>query len=237
MTDNRSGDRPRRTQRERSEAMQRRILEATLRVVGNQGYHSFSLQDVADEARISRGAITHHYTSKVDLAAEAIRYYNTWRFSRVTDVSEETLMLTLTQKMDRLWTSFVEIFPITLEIIFALRADKELRELVGQKKGKIVEELISGYVKIFSEYSGLHLPMNIIAVINAFYRGLYLEAMAAPPERVNQIKDDFQKIIISFLKQNNMLPHELALYRNPPMAPLLSQAPQPEVAGQDKKVG
>ncbi len=213
--------RVRRTQKERTETTQQNVLQATLRCLGTKGYHAFTLQDVADAAGISRGAITHHYRTKLDLTAEAVRYFVDWRFSKVMDTAQENGPLDLPAKMDRLWHSFVQIFPITLEIIFALRSDRELREMVGQRQdtvlqGNIIDELVSGYAKIFSHYSAIDLPESLISVINAFYRGLYIEAMSAPPERIAAIKSNFQDMVILFLEHNKLMPSALAGYRSGP---------------------
>lgn len=210
---------PRRTQRERTETTQQNVLQATLKCLGTKGYHAYTLQDIADAAGISRGAITHHYKTKLELTAEAVRYFVDWRFSQVMDTAQDNAPLDLPAKMDRLWNSFVQIFPITLEIIFALRSDRELRDLVGKRRdtvlqGNIVDELVSGYVKIFSQYSAIDLPESVISVINAFYRGLYIEAMSAPPEKIAAIKANFQDMVVLFLEHNRLMPSALAGYRS-----------------------
>lgn len=209
----------RRTQKERTETTQQNVLQSTLRCLGTKGYHAFTLQDIADAAGISRGAITHHYKTKLELTAEAVRYFVDWRFSQVMDTAQDNAALDLPAKLDRLWDSFVQIFPITLEIIFALRSDRELRELVGTRRdsvlqGNIIDELVSGYVKIFSAYSSIDLPERVISVINAFYRGLYIEAMSAPPEKITEIKANFQAMVMLFLEHNKLMPSALAGYRS-----------------------
>lgn len=201
--------------------MQQKVLQSTLRCLGTKGYHSFTLQDIADGAGVSRGAITHHYTTKLELTAEAIRYFVEWRHASVIETDAENAPLDLPAKMDKLWDSFVQIFPITLEIIFALRSEKELRDLVGRKrhdvlKGSIIDDLVSGYAKIFAQYAAVDLPDTLIAVVNAFYRGLYIEAMSAPPERIATIKACFQDMVILFLNTQNLMPRELVGYRSGP---------------------
>ena len=211
--------RARRTQRERTETTQQNVLQSTLRCLGTKGYHAFTLQDIADAAGISRGAIAHRYRTKLELTAEAVRYFVDWRFSQVADTIEANGPLDLPARLDRLWESFVQIFPITLEIIFALRSDRELRDLVGKRRdavlqGSIVDELVSGYVKIFSDYSQMDLPDSVISMVNAFYRGLYIEAMSAPPEKIAEIKANFQEMVTLFLEHNQLMPSALAGYRS-----------------------
>ena len=50
------------------------VLEAALACLADGGYSGCSLQMVADRAEISRGAMLHHYVSKMDLIAASIEY-------------------------------------------------------------------------------------------------------------------------------------------------------------------
>lgn len=69
---------PRRlTQAERSEAMRRRLLAATLQGLAEDGYAGTSLNTIVRRAGVSRGAQTHHYPSKqaliLDTAEDLLR--------------------------------------------------------------------------------------------------------------------------------------------------------------------
>lgn len=65
--------RGRRTQTERREQTQRKILDAAIAILHAKGYAGLSTVDVADLAAVSRGALTHHYPSKELLAAGALQ--------------------------------------------------------------------------------------------------------------------------------------------------------------------
>lgn len=57
----------RRTQAERSAAMRGRILEAAVTCLYKQGYGATTTVSVATTAKVSRGAMLHHFPSKADL--------------------------------------------------------------------------------------------------------------------------------------------------------------------------
>jgi AcrR family transcriptional regulator len=59
--------RPRRTQKERSEATIAELLAAARRLFAEQGYAATSLEDVADAAGVTKGAVYHHFKGKQDL--------------------------------------------------------------------------------------------------------------------------------------------------------------------------
>lgn len=66
--------RKRRTQAQRSAEMRERILDAAVRKLGDKGYAGFRTADVATEAGVSKGALTHHYASKDALVLAALEH-------------------------------------------------------------------------------------------------------------------------------------------------------------------
>lgn len=62
----------RRTQRERSEAMIARLLDATIVTIAEQGYRATSIQAISARAEVSRGALFAHFDSKIDLVLAAM---------------------------------------------------------------------------------------------------------------------------------------------------------------------
>lgn len=61
-------------QQRKSGEMRVRILEATIDSLVEKGYAGLSTNDVTKRAGISRGAMHHHFPSRMDLAAAVIEY-------------------------------------------------------------------------------------------------------------------------------------------------------------------
>lgn len=179
--------------------MQRRVLDATLRCIGEQGYIGVSLQDIADTAGVSRGAITHHYASKMELTAAAIHYFVQWRYDKVHAAFEGKGDLDLRGRLDLLWQQFQQVFPITFEIIVALRSDKELLAQYKRTAPTGVETIVTGYEEFFPELSGLKVSGVVIAVMAAFYRGAYIEMIARDPAYIEEMKAVFQDMLLKYL--------------------------------------
>jgi AcrR family transcriptional regulator len=59
---------------ERTAAMRKRLIEAAIECLTKQGYGATTLQLVTDTAGASRGAILHHFPSKVDLMIAVAEY-------------------------------------------------------------------------------------------------------------------------------------------------------------------
>jgi AcrR family transcriptional regulator len=66
---------------------QAQIIEAALRRIAKQGSHNVSVQDVATEARLSKGAVLHYYPTKEELFAAVFREF----FRRIFERSKRTM--------------------------------------------------------------------------------------------------------------------------------------------------
>ncbi|WP_321325413.1 TetR/AcrR family transcriptional regulator [uncultured Parasphingorhabdus sp.] len=64
----------RRTQAERREEAETRLLVETIKLVGECGYDGFTLADVAEAAGYSRGLPAHYFGSKEGLLARVVEY-------------------------------------------------------------------------------------------------------------------------------------------------------------------
>ncbi len=65
---------PAKWQQQKSAETRLRILEATVSCLVENGYSGLSTQEVTRRAGISRGAMHHHYASRMDLVAAVIEY-------------------------------------------------------------------------------------------------------------------------------------------------------------------
>jgi AcrR family transcriptional regulator len=65
---------PAKWQQQKSAETRLRILEATVSCLVEKGYAGLSTQEVTKRAAISRGAMHHHYGSRMDLVAAVIEY-------------------------------------------------------------------------------------------------------------------------------------------------------------------
>ncbi|MBY9067263.1 TetR/AcrR family transcriptional regulator [Hyphomonas sp. WL0036] len=179
-------------------------MEATLRAIAEKGYHLVSLLDIARTAGVSRGAITHHYVNKQELTAAAIRYFVDWRNSELVDAVNDCACSSFACRLNVMWDWFQRIFPITLEVVTALRSDVELRRLVDRGGAGTYEKITSGYAEFFSEETGLELPHNVIVMVTAFYRGLYFESLTGSREEILAVKAEFDAVLEQVMKQQKV---------------------------------
>lgn len=59
---------------DRTAAMRKRLIDAAIESLGALGYGATTLQVVTDRAKVSRGAVLHHFPTKVDLMIAVAEY-------------------------------------------------------------------------------------------------------------------------------------------------------------------
>ena len=76
--------RKRRTQEERREEAERRLLEAAVRIIAKNGIETFTLADVGEAAGYSRGLPAHYFKTKAGLLTAVVNYLVEHYFRRTT---------------------------------------------------------------------------------------------------------------------------------------------------------
>jgi AcrR family transcriptional regulator len=69
----------------RPDARMQELLEAALRVFAEKGYHAARLDDVADAAGVTKGAIYHYFDTKEALLLGVVEHYQALAFGRAED--------------------------------------------------------------------------------------------------------------------------------------------------------
>lgn len=185
----------RRTQEERSTEMKDRLLKAALEGLAEDGYAATSTQEVVKRAGVSRGALVHHFPTKVDLFAEAAaflisrRIHKTRQMVANLDGQDDELE----KRLRLLWQNYREDFPANIEFMIAARTDRPLRERF--------DERLEDYLPTESNNSDTANPHAYLGndpspllteyMIGCFIRGLCLEEIVNDQKLAEQIFDKF----------------------------------------------
>jgi AcrR family transcriptional regulator len=162
--------------------MRKRLIDAAIDCLCEQGYAATTLQSVTDVAGVSRGAILHHFPNKVDLMIAVAEYAAGKQNRRVA-----RLLADAKPGMDRYmgitmatWDAMTRPPSIALiEIMMASRSDKDL-----SARFPAVNEALETYqsqgVWEQAQSVGIHDREAIQSMIwlhNAAMRGLVLDYM------------------------------------------------------------
>lgn len=178
---NRTTARPRRRQQDRTAEARRRLAEATIDCLSRCGYAGTTLQQVADAAGLSRGAVQHHYESKLDLVADAAEHLldgalmQTIATAHRLGPGDPKPFHTL---VHQLWTRLVAHprYGASLEIFAAARADPELRARIEPVLRRLSTTLGDAIAALFRPRRPGGDPVLLIGMTFTMLRGLALEA-------------------------------------------------------------
>ena len=120
-----------------SEERRNQILEAALRVFARLGFHESRMDDIAQESKLSKGALYLYYKSKDAIIAAILRFFFEQEFKRLQafvaiereeSVTEQILRLTreLTTAMD--WMQ--QLMPIAFEFYAIAGRNQDVRQFL-----------------------------------------------------------------------------------------------------------
>ncbi len=167
---------------ERTAAMRKRLIEAAIDCLGERGYGATTLQVVIDAAGVSRGAVLHHFPTKVDLMIAVAEFCAGKQDRQVRRLLADTKpgmerYLAITAAT---WDAMMRPPSIALlEIMMGSRSDREL----GERFPAVIEALESSQrdgVWQEAQSVGIQDREAIEAMVHlhtAAMRGLVLELM------------------------------------------------------------
>lgn len=171
----------RRPQAERSADTKRRLFDATVRCLNDYGYAGTSTEVVLKEAGVSRGAMLHHFPTKVDLMVAVVR-----------DAYEEEIVI-YADRLGRIKDPVERFFSLpqaawfalsrpaglaSFEIMNAARSEPGLPERLAPVQARIEAEAVEQVAEYRRQAGlqqvkdGLHLHRLIAAAL----RGLSVDA-------------------------------------------------------------
>jgi AcrR family transcriptional regulator len=195
----------RRSQAERAEQMQVRLLDATIEILATRGYARMSTNDVVRRARVSRGALAHHFPTKADLVQAAAQRLIE---RRAADFRREFSAIaperrTPAEALNVLWSHYDDPGGIAMiELTVASRSHPELQTVLGPMLHQIAESTTEIFAEFFPDLAQLPFASEALRAIHAMYAGLVLSSMAGgdADERSAEVRA-FIKILASMSGQ------------------------------------
>ncbi|MBX3201148.1 MAG: TetR/AcrR family transcriptional regulator [Labilithrix sp.] len=119
----------RRTGYKKSEASRAQVLDAAVRVLAKQGIASTSVQDIADAAGLSKGAVHYHFESKDELLERVL--------DRCCEVVESRIRAVFAEEgppLERIHRALAEMWAVRRDGVREMRVLTELHILSRQNK-------------------------------------------------------------------------------------------------------
>jgi len=165
-------------QAQKSAATRRLILDSAIRRFVELGYARTTTTAIAEEAGLSRGAMLHHFPSKIDVVKGAIEYLHSKRLkafrramSRPIDPTEDRIMLAVRAFWEHVrHPMFVAFF----ELSVAARTDPELAAILRPSQEAFEREWYATARDVFPEWENAGPQFDLALNLSRFV----LEGMA-----------------------------------------------------------
>ena len=165
--------------------MRDRLLDATLECLQEQGYTAMSTNDVVRRARVSRGALAHHFPTKADLVCAAAERLVSQRGAefreRLSAIEPERR--TVAEALDVLWSMYSDAGAAALiELTVAARHRPELRAVITAVPDRIAQLTGEMVREFFPDLAALPFIEQALYALHAFFGGLALNGLTGDEE-------------------------------------------------------
>ena len=165
----------RRTQAERRASTRAALVRATVECLVELGYARTTTQEVQSRAGVSRGALTHHFTTKADLMLAAVDHLygevsEGVRKAAVELPAEPVARIRL--GVELIWARFHgPLFVAAMELWTAARTDPELRAALLPYERRLGQQLRQLTAEVFGWPSGTPSSEAVLQVLATSMRG------------------------------------------------------------------
>lgn len=175
-----TGKRPKRNEKgwqaEKSAMTRLAILEATIQCLLELGYANTTTALIANYAGVSRGAMMHHFPSRMSVIKAVVDYLHVLRLKEyremMSDIDEPHLSLTyeVTHKSVEAAWNYVNLpsFFAYQELLAASRTDAELEKVISpvekdfEKQFLLTAKSVFPHVKNLENFTGAHDMVNFV---------------------------------------------------------------------------
>ncbi len=143
----------RKTQQERTADTTLKLLNATIDLLHDRGLNRMSTSDIAEAAGVSRGALTHHFSSKEEIIAAAVSHQLRNATDGLHKMAEGIRQSggTSDEIVDYLWRMMNDrLFYVTMEYLPEARHNAEFRTAIIP----VVKEFHAGLNSVWAELAG-----------------------------------------------------------------------------------
>jgi AcrR family transcriptional regulator len=204
---------PKRETREQKQARTRAELLATAATVfARRGYNGASVEEIAEEAGYSHGAVYSNFAGKADLFLAVFEEYMTERARELAatqvDVGEDDSLEVRARALADQWMERFakdrESFVLHMEFIAHAGRDPELAGRFGSRSAAL-REAVARYIAHYQEEAGVELalpPDDLALVLRALGIGLAVEALVSPDAVRQDLYGDFVELLVTLLRSN-----------------------------------
>jgi len=204
---------PKRESRSQKQARTRaELLSTAARVFARRGYQGASVEEIAEEAGYSHGAVYSNFDGKADLflavfeeyMAERARELAETQVAIADDAPIETRARALADQWMARFASDRESFLLHMEFIAHAGRDPELAGRFGERSAAL-REAVARFIDHYQREAGTELalpPDDLAMVLRALGIGLAIEALVSPDAVREELYGDFVELLVRLLREH-----------------------------------
>lgn len=196
--------RPERWQQQKSARTRQRLIEAAIECLVEGGYAGLTTQAVAERTAVSRGAMHHHFPTRMDLVSAVVEhvFYERMRLflqdylGEVARVGDGDLVAIAAAAH---WRSVqTREYAAYLELAVAARTDPELHGFFGPVEKRFDEVWITEMIESFPQWRDQWESMKLANdLVTATHMGLLLQRNALGEERTKAVHALIDRVVAS----------------------------------------
>ena len=160
------------------EERQSQIMEAAMKVITRKGFSSARIDDIVNEAGLSKGAIYHHYEGKKDLFLALIDHWETQTFPDFysrngKERSASDTLRDFSEEIIKVFKTRSYVFQVEVEFWSLANQDEEIRKRSQELYEKIINLFELVIIKGIREKEFLKVDTRITAIyILSVFQGI-----------------------------------------------------------------
>ncbi|HET9163368.1 MAG TPA: TetR family transcriptional regulator [Solirubrobacterales bacterium] len=203
--------RKRETRAEKQARTRAQLIATAAKVFARRGYSGASVEEIAEEAGYSHGAVYSNFEGKADLFLAVFEEYMA---ERVRELAETQAALPedapLEARARALADQWMDRFArdresVVLHMEFIAHADRD-PELAGRfgARSAAMREAVSRYISHYEEEAGVELPLpsdELAVVLRALGIGLAVESLVSPEAVRHDLYGDFVEQLVGLMRE------------------------------------
>jgi AcrR family transcriptional regulator len=186
-------------QAQKSASTRNQIIEAAIKCFVDLGYSRTTTTAIAEKAGLSRGAMLHHFPSKIDIVRSAVDYLHSKRLkafrkaiSRLAPMRDDRVH----QSVEAYWQQVRHpMFLAFFELTVAARTDPELAAILKPAQEAFDREWYRTAVELFPEWKGAGENFDLALDLSHYL----IEGMAV--NLMNHEPTDRDRRVLSWLEE------------------------------------
>lgn len=203
----------RETRTERQARTRTELLATAATVFAQRGYEGASVEEIAERAGYSHGAVYSNFAGKADLFLAVFEEYMAGRARELAEtqvgLDEDTPLELRARALADQWMERFdadrESFLLHMEFIAHAGREPDLAERFGTRSAAL-REAIATYISDYQEQEGVEAslsPADLALVLRSLGIGLALEALVSPTAVRKDVYGDFVELLVTMLREHS----------------------------------